>query len=489
MRFLILVLLFCTSLNAQTLKIGSKNFTESYILAEIIAQVAERVGEAQVVRRFGLGGTGITYQALLKKEVDIYPEYTGTISETILKKSELKDWKQLSDQLAPLGLSISMSLGFNNTYALAMKKNKMLKNGISRLSQLSEFNTLPSAFSHEFMKRKDGLSQLLNHYGFNLLNVKAMEHSLAYQALEDGKVDIVEVYSTDAKIEKYDLQLLDDDLNFFPAYLAVLLANKNIAKQFPLTWQELEARLVGKISNTTMTKLNALVELEGLSFAQAATYYLDGNIDKKIAKSWDWQKIIMRTKEHLYLVIVSLFLAVIIGVPLGILATQNKTLGQFMLGLNGIIQTIPSLALLCLLIPFFGIGHKPATIALFLYALLPIVRGTHSGLLAIDICLKESARLMGLSKFQRLRFVLLPLASPSIMTGIKTSAIINVGTATLAAFIGAGGLGQIIITGLALNDQDMIMQGAVPAGVLALLVHALFELVDKLVVPLALRRN
>tara|TARA_R110000868_G_scaffold136049_11_gene348846 strand:- start:5407 stop:6879 length:1473 start_codon:yes stop_codon:yes gene_type:complete len=490
MKLFILLLLMSSSLFANSLKIGSKNFTESYILAEIIAQIAESVGEAEVERRFGLGGTGITFQALSKGEVDLYPEYTGTISESIIKDSSLSDFKQLSEKLETKRLMISQSLGFNNTYALAVKKSILQKFNLTKLSQLNNNDQIPAAFSHEFMKRGDGLSRLQKHYGFKLKDVKAMEHSLAYQALEDGKVDLVEVYSTDAKIEKYKLILLEDDLNFFPAYLSVILARDDLADRFPETWQIINQKLVGKIDNKTMTKLNALVELEGFNFAQAARYFLEGKqVKKSLLSNWNWDKILVRTKEHLELVVLSLLMAIIIGLPLGIIAAQNKLIGQILLSINGVIQTIPSLALLCLLIPFFGIGPKPAIIALFLYALLPIVRGTHSGLVSIDIKLRESAQLMGLTKMQRLRFVLLPLASPSIMAGVKTSAIINVGTATLAAFIGAGGLGQIIVTGLALNDQDMILQGAIPAGVLALVVHAGFELLDKVFVPIALRRN
>tara|TARA_R110000868_G_scaffold154736_2_gene380944 strand:- start:3413 stop:4885 length:1473 start_codon:yes stop_codon:yes gene_type:complete len=490
MKFLAIFIIFLNCAQAKTLKIGSKNFTESYILAEIVAQIAESVGEADVHRRFGLGGTGITFQALTKGEIHLYPEYTGTISESILKDSSLKDYKRLNEKLSRQGLTMSESLGFNNTYALAIKDSLLKEINLSKLSQLNTHNNIPAAFSHEFMKRGDGLVKLQRHYGFKLKDVKAMEHSLAYQALEDGKVDLVEVYSTDAKIEKYKLKILEDDLNFFPAYLSVLLASSKLKEEFPQTWQMLETRLVGKIDNKTMTKLNALVELDGLNFSQAARFFLEGKqVQNTLLPAWNWDRILLRTKEHLKLVVLSLVMAIIIGLPLGIIASQNKFVGQFLLSLNGVIQTIPSLALLCLLIPFFGIGPKPAIIALFLYALLPIVRGTHAGLVSIDIKLKESAQLMGLTKFQRLRFVLLPLASPSIMSGIKTSAIINVGTATLAAFIGAGGLGQIIVTGLALNDQDMILQGAIPAGALALIVHAGFELLDKFFVPVALRRN
>jgi osmoprotectant transport system permease protein len=193
--------------------------------------------------------------------------------------------------------------------------------------------------------------------------------------------------------------------------------------------------------------------------------------------------------DHIYLVLVSLGAAVLLGVPLGILAARHEGLGQAELVAVGILQTIPSLALLCFMIPLFGIGKLPALVALSLYALLPIVRNTYTGLIGIDRQLLEIAGVLGLSPWQRLTRIELPLSSLHIMAGIKTSAVWTVGTATLAAFIGGGGYGDLIVRGLALDDLSLILSGAVPAALMALVIHGLFELVDRVVIPKGLRKN
>ena len=160
-----------------------------------------------------------------------------------------------------------------------------------------------------------------------------------------------------------------------------------------------------------------------------------------------------------------------------------------MLGAVGLIQTVPSLALLVFMIPLLGIGAGPAIAALFLYSLLPIVRSTHAGLTGISPQLRESAEALGLPPGATLRLVELPLASRSILSGVQTAAVINVGTATLGALIGAGGYGQSILTGIRLADTRIILEGAVPAALLALLVQGLFELLERALVPKGLRQG
>ncbi|MGA7980872.1 MAG: ABC transporter permease, partial [Chromatiaceae bacterium] len=200
-----------------------------------------------------------------------------------------------------------------------------------------------------------------------------------------------------------------------------------------------------------------------------------------------WARFRRHTREHLLLVAISLSAAVLVAVPLGIAAARRPRWGQAILGLVGIVQTIPSLALFVFMIPLLGIGGPPAVAALFLYSLLPIVRNTHAGLTGVPAEVRESAEVLGLSADARLRLVELPLAARSILAGIKTSAVLNVGTATLAALIGAGGYGQPILTGIRLDDLGLILQGAIPAAVLALLVQGIFELIEPLVVPRGLR--
>jgi len=194
-----------------------------------------------------------------------------------------------------------------------------------------------------------------------------------------------------------------------------------------------------------------------------------------------------RVVEHLLLVGVSLLVAILVGVPLGILAARRRRVGQAVLAAVGVIQTLPTLALLVFMIPLFGIGAFPAVVALFLYSLLPIVRNTHAGMSGISSTLRESAEALGLPRGAMLRLIELPLASPLILAGIKSAAVINVGTATLGALIGAGGLGQPIFTGVRLDDVSLILQGAIPASLLALAMQGLFELAERLVVPRGLR--
>ncbi len=485
MKIKILVFLFFVSFPLcakPILTIGSKTFTESYILAEIIAQIAEDEGEVEVARHFGLGGTGIAFKAVEGGEIDVYPDYTGTIKEAILKESRLSGLDEIRKDLEKrYNLSLSPSLGFNNTYALALRQDSQREWGYKTISDLKERADIKSVFTHEFMKRGDGLKALERHYGFRFLNPINMEHSLAFEALNRSRVDLIEVYSTDAKIRRYNLFLLEDDRGFFPKYLATLVMRKDLKEKFPRTYLALEKKLFGRIDESTMVKLNSAVELEGYTFTQVAQEFLGKKQSK--ASGIPLRKIGYLTLEHLKLVFVSLFFSIILGIPVGIMATKNKLLGQVSLIGSGLLQTIPSLALLCFLIPVFGIGAKPAYVALFLYGLLPIVRNTYAGITQVDSSLQEAADLMGLTSWEKLRLVQLPLASINILTGIKTSAIINVGTATLAAFIGAGGLGTLIVVGLSLNDEKTILTGALPAAFLACLIHLLFEIVDRIVIP------
>ena len=191
--------------------------------------------------------------------------------------------------------------------------------------------------------------------------------------------------------------------------------------------------------------------------------------------------------RHLELVLAALFLSTLLGVPLGIFAYTKPRAGGAILAITGVVQTIPSLALFCFFIPLLGIGVVPALAALFLYGLLPIVRNTHAGLSSIASDLREAAVALGLTTFERLRYVELPLASRTILAGVKTSAVVAVGSATIAAFIGAGGFGEPISTGLSLNDVPTILQGAIPAAGLALVVQGFFALLETKLLPRALR--
>jgi osmoprotectant transport system permease protein len=472
---------------ASVVRVGSKSFTESYVVAEIAAQVLETAGQAQVERRVGLGGTGIAYRAVAHGSVDVYPEYTGTISRAILKDPSVDSVETIREALRPLGLTISGPLGFENTYALAVRADVAQRLGLERISDLARHPELTGAFTSGFLERDDGWSGLRRHYGLALDSVRTIEHALAYQALASGTVDVIDVFSTDGRLTRAGVAVLRDDRRFFPTYAAVLLARTDFVERHPHAWAALEQALVGRIDGATMTRLNAGADLEGQSARQVAARFLGREVTDDQERARLVRELGTLTWQHLGLVVAAVALAVLAGVPLGILAVRSATVGQAELMAVGVLQTIPALALLCFMIPLLGIGTLPALVALFLYALLPIVRGTFTGLATLDRQLLEIADVFGLAGWRRLARIELPLASVSILAGIKTAAIWTVGTATLAAFIGGGGYGTLIVRGLALDDVTTILAGAVPAALMALLFHGLFELVDRLLVPRGLR--
>ncbi len=472
-----------------TVRVGSKSFTESYILGEIVADVIERVGEARVEKKLGLGGTGITYRAVLSGDIDLYPEYTGTLSQAILEDPSAATAADIRRELGGTGLTIGNSLGFNNTYALAVRQEMSERLGLGAISDLERHPELEAAFSSGFTDRDDGWPGLRRHYGLELADVRVMEHALTYEALTTGEVDVIDIYSTDGKLERLDLAILEDDRGFFPDYQAVLLVREDFIERFPRTWRALEDELEGQIDEERMSHLNALADLDGKDFPHVVAEFFDREETAVHEESRLLADVLKLTWDHLYLVLLSLGVAVLLGVPLGVVAARHQDLGQLELMAVGVLQTIPSLALLCFMIPLFGIGKLPALVALSLYALLPIVRNTYTGLISIDRQLLEIAGVLGLSRWQRLVRIELPLASVHIMSGIKTSAIWTVGTATLAAFIGGGGYGDLIVRGLALDDTDLILAGAVPAALMALLFHGLFEVLDRWLIPRGLRQN
>lgn len=474
------VVVACAWAEAAPVRVGSKAFTESYLLAEMVARLVEEAGEASVERRFGLGGTGMVYRALETGEIDVYPEYTGTISRAILGDPALDTLPAIRAPLARRGLVTGTPLGFENTYALAVREADAERLGLRTVSDLARHPTLRAAFTSGFLERDDGWPGLRRHYGgLTLGSVSAIEHALAYPALAAGQVDVIDAFSTDGRLAEGRFRLLQDDRRFFPSYAAVLLARRSFVERAPRTWAAIERRLGGRIDTPTMTRLNARIDVQGRGIERTAAEFLGAASQERRMLG----EVLALTLDHLGLVAVSLLAAIVAGVPLGIVAARFRLLGQLELVSVGVVQTIPALALLCFMIPFFGIGKVPALVALSLYALLPIVRSAYTGLITLDRQLMEVAGVLGLSAWQRLVKIELPLASVAIMAGIKTAAVVTVGTATLAAFIGGGGYGTLIVRGLALNDVGTILAGAVPAALMALVIHAAFELLDRLVVP------
>ncbi len=477
---LILALLTAPTLQAAELVVGSKKFTESILLAELAKQKLESSGNS-VLHRKQLGGTRVLWNALLGGEIDAYPEYTGTLFFEILASEDIKDLIGLEAHLNALNLSMTPPLGFSNNYALGMKREVATKLGITKISDLVQHPELRFGFGNEFMDRGDGWPSLRRRYGLHHRNVRGLDHDLAYRGLDTDTLDLIDLYSTDAEIQYYDLAILDDDLEHFPEYRAVYLYRSEISDEAASVLFD----FAGSLSTQQMIELNAKAKLERISEEEIAAEHLQLKV--AIADESTLQRIWKRTLEHLWLVGISLVAAILIALPLGIAAAQNDRLGRAVLAVVGIVQTIPSLALLVLMIPFFGIGTFPAIVALFLYSLLPIVRNTFQGLRDISPELIESAEALGLPGGVRLRRIELPLASRSILAGIKTSTVINIGTATLGALIGAGGYGQPILTGIRLDDISLLLQGAIPAALMALFAQALFDLADRFFVPRGLR--
>ncbi len=469
--------------------IGSKKFTESVILGELLRFVAEDAG-ADARHREALGGTRILYSALRAGEIDVYPEYTGTLTGEILADRNLRTPAELAAALAEDGLRMSAPLGFQNTYALAVPAALAQALDLRRIGDLRDHPDLRLGFSNEFLDRDDGWPGLKRRYGLPQQRVQGLDHDLAYRGIASGRIDVTVAYTTDAEIAHYDLVLLDDDLGYFPDYQAVLLYRADLPERAPGPAAAFNA-LTGRIDAQTMAGMNAAVKLHGETEQQAAAAFATTRlgIAAGAEQTGFWTELRRRTLEHLALVSVSLGAAILAAIPLGIIAAYRPAIGQLVLALAGIFQTIPSLALFVFLIPFLGIGWPPTVAALFLYSLLPIVRNTHAGLTGIPRPIRESADVIGLTPAARLRLVELPLAASTILAGIKTAAVINVGTATLAALIGAGGYGQPILTGIRLDDTALIMQGAIPAAILALAIQGLFELAERRVVPRGLRRG
>ncbi|WP_426339851.1 glycine betaine ABC transporter substrate-binding protein [Pseudoduganella sp. S-14] len=488
-----------TGATDATLRIGSKRFTESYILGELLAQTA--AAQARVEHRQGLGNTAIVLAALKSGSIDVYPEYTGTISLEILKHAQPATLEQMQRELAAQGLGVAIPLGFNNTYALAVRGEA---GSPRKLSELAAQRDLRYGLSHEFIGRADGWPGLARQYGIGAAP-RGLDHGIAYEALAQKQVDVIDIYSTDAKISQYGLRVLEDDRSYFPRYEAVLLYRLDAARRFPAAWKALRA-LEGRISATDMIAMNAAAELHGQPFAAIARDWLRRHpVSAPASISADdasravaapaggapasvptlWRRLFAddfwpQTRQHIVLVALSVAMASAVGIPLGILAAYRPRLRQPVMAAAGILQTIPSLALLAMLIPLLGtIGTMPALCALFVYALLPIIRNTCTGISGVPQGLKQAAEALGLRSMQRLKEIELPLAAPVILAGVKTAAVMSVGTATIAAFIGAGGYGERITTGLALNDNTLMLAGALPAAVLALLTQGLFEWMER----------
>jgi osmoprotectant transport system permease protein len=489
---------------APRIVVGAKKFTEGALLGELMAQVLETHAGATVERRFNLAGTQICFDGLRSGALDVYAEYTGTGLRNILGDDSTQGSAAAVFALVSTAFRERYALewlapfGFNNTYVLIMHPDRAAALSIATLSDLTK-HPLRYGVSHEFLQRPDGMPGLRAAYQLNEASTVGLEHDLAYQALASGAIDVSDGYSTDAKILAFGLLALRDDRNFFPPYEAAPLARADLFTRVPLAGPALRL-LAGRIDDATMRRLNYAVEGERRAPADVASEFLRqlglSHVESAPAARPTgllellWQRrwiTLALTVRHLWLTGVAVLAAILVGLPLGIATSRRPALAGVALTSAGVLQTIPSIALLAFMLPLFGIGVVPAIAALFLYGLLPILRNTVAGLRSVDAQLLEVGHGLGMRARDLLWRVELPIAAPVILAGIRTAAVINVGTATLAALIGAGGLGDPIVTGLTVSDTNLVLSGALPAAALAIAVDAGLGGVERMATPRGLR--
>ena len=488
--------------------VASKPFGESFLLAAMFAQLLESRGIA-VERRFGLGATEIAFQALRTEAIDVYPEYTGTGLVALLDQSpegSAEDvFRTVSREFRERwGVHWLPPLGFENTYAIAVRRESAETDGLRTLSDLARVSDgYVGGFSPDFIGRSDGLPGLQSAYGLRLQAQRSLLQAVKYEALDLEEVDVVDGYSTDGLIDRYDLVVLEDDLEFFPPYEASAVVGRRLWDTRPDAVRAL-SELSGMLDEEEMRALNRRVEVEGEEFESVARDALTGmglvaGPAMRIVREAEdregslgayfldrREELLDLTARHMLLVIVSLLTATLVAIPLGLLLERAPKGAEVVIRVIGLFQTIPSIALLAFMIPLLGIGVVPALVALFLYSLFPILRNTYTGICDADPAAVDSARSLGMTEGQILKDIRFPLAIPVIMAGVRTAAVITVGTATLAAFIGAGGLGDPIVAGLALSDSRMILSGAIPAAVLAFLADGALGIVQRVVTPTGL---
>lgn len=508
---ILFLLVFCPIKGfSKDITVGSKAFTESMILSEMIAVLLEEKYDLQVSRKLNLGGTNVVFNAITNGNIDIYPEYTGTAYLSILKQnkrlSALETYDFVQERFSKnYNIMWSKPLGFNNTYTLAMRSDDSKFKNVSQISEIADLTpTLTLASPHEFLERNDGFPNFSKFYQLKFQDdkIKAMNSGLTYSALLNNKVDLIVSYSTDGRIKAYDLKTLEDDKKFFPVYEAAFLIRKETLTNYPQV-KEAFGLLEGSLSEKEMIKLNDISDRLKVSPKVIARNWLisqgfiDGELDLQKNKPQSFFQFLKSkknyllkiTKEHLLLSFGSLFIAILFSVPFGILISKNATLKNVSFPVINTVQTIPSLALLGFLIPLLGIGVVPAIVALVLYSILPIVRNTYTGISRVDKQYIEVSKGVGLTSWQILFYVEIPLALPTIIAGIRTSVVIVIGTATLSALIGAGGLGDPIFRGVSTLNHQLILLGAIPSALLAIFADRFINLIEARVVSKGIKNE
>jgi osmoprotectant transport system permease protein len=506
MTLLPLLLALQTASATSPVRVGSKSFAESRILAEIFAQAMEARG-VPVERKLGLGGSEVAFAALQSGALDVYPEYDGTawlvllgqtlpqIDDEATRSREVES--RLREALARRGILWLPPLGFSNGWVIAMPEELAAKKDLRSLSDLSRLSRsgeeIRAGFSPEFLGREDGLPGLTRAYGLQLPNAKPLSEPLRYASIASGKVDVIDAYSTDARLLTLGLRGLTDDRSFFPPYRASAMARADLFARAPAAGAALLS-LSGTISLETMRRMNQQVE-QGADPAKVAAEFLrplesgeQGEARKArpgllqfLAEQRGYLGLLLL--RHLELTFASLALACPIGVFLGFLASRRRDVEALILRTVGVLQTIPGLPLLAFLVPWLGIGVWPSMVALFIYGLLPVVQATHAGLTSVDPDLVWVAVGQGMTESQVARWVRFPLAAGVTLSGVRVAAVTAVGNATLAAFVGGGGLGEPILAGLTLNDNRLILLGAIPAALLAIVLDGLLGALGRRLAP------
>jgi osmoprotectant transport system permease protein len=483
--------------------VGSKNFAENRLLGELFAQVIEARTALGVERRLGLAGTQLCFTALQAGAIDVYPEYTGTGLVTLLgDTSRVEATAALVRVRAEFARRWDLlwlaPLGFENAFEIAVPRPVAERHALRTISDLAAVAPqLRAAFGHEFATRHDGLPGLQRTYALRFRDVRQMQQALQYEAAAAGKIDCLDVYTTDGRLVVHDLVLLDDDREFFPPYGACALVRGATLVRYPELGTAL-GLLAGALDAATMRRLNYRVEAGGEPIERVAAQTLAalgltaeravttrGTREGSFA-AYMWSvrgDLAARTLEHLALAGAGLALGIAVAVPLGLWLAGRRRVAEPLIRAVGTTQTVPSLALLAFLVPFLGVGAVPAIAALWLYALFPILRNTYTGLRDASPSVVQAARAAGMTDAQVLRAVRLPLAVPTVLAGVRTAAVLGIGTATLAAFVGAGGLGEPIVSGVQSVDARLILSGALPAAALALAVDGVLAVVERRLAP------
>ncbi len=489
--------------SAERVVVGSKNFEENRLLAEMFARLIEARTSLAVERRLGLAGTQVCFEALRTGAIDLYPEYTGTGLVTILGEPPLADATATLNRvrevfLGRFNLVWLAPLGFENSFALAVPAELARRHSLRTISDLVPLApTLDAGFGYEFVAREDGLVGLARRYGLSFRQVRELQQALKYQAVASGRIQCLDVYTTDGRLRVHDLAVLRDDLHVFPPYgAAVLVRGETLARHAEIG--STLSLLAGALDEEKMRDLNLRTQEKGEAVERVAEDALEalGLTGKREVREvsprglgllpYMWanrRELARRTGEHLGLSALALALGIAVAVPVGLLLERGRGAAESVIRVIGVTQTIPSIALLAFMIPVLGVGVVPALVALWIYALFPIVRNTYTGVRDAAPQAVEAAHALGMTPGQILRLVRLPLATPVILAGVRTAGVLTVGTATLAAFIGAGGLGVPIVSGLQLANPAMILSGALPAAALALVVDAVLHLAERLLRP------